>query len=148
MYTFLFSRVFENWDFATKCIPLPFASFLNLTKTDDKPINICPEPEKGMGVFEWYDKYLGPYLSSEHCEKECERFRFQGTVTDTTPKKTDVEIAYWIASNEVQYNEEYLIHDIKSLIGSIGGTMGLFLGFSLTGLLNYVCASVKNRLRK
>ena len=45
-----------------------------------------------------------------------------------------VEIFYWFKSNDIQVCKEYLIYDENGLIGSVGGTLGLFIGFSF----NYI----------
>ena len=36
---------------------------------------------------------------------------------------------------EIQVQTEYLIYDFNGLLGFIGGTLGLFIGFSFYGLL-------------
>jgi hypothetical protein len=33
-------------------------------------------------------------------------------------------------STSINVNEEYLIYDIYSFVGSVGGYMGIFIGFS------------------
>ena len=35
-------------------------------------------------------------------------------------------------------NTEYLLHDFISTLGNVGGTLGLFIGFSFSGLISYV----------
>ena len=40
-------------------------------------------------------------------------------------------LSYWFNhKDEVEVFEEYQIYEITSVIGSIGGTLGLFVGFS------------------
>ena len=42
-----------------------------------------------------------------------------------------VHLSYWFNhEDEVEVFEEYQIYEITSVIGSIGGTLGLFVGFS------------------
>ena len=51
--------------------------------------------------------------------------------TGFTNNSRDVYIGYWFNyEDEVEVFEEYLIYEITSVIGSIGGTLGLFIGFS------------------
>ena len=38
----------------------------------------------------------------------------------------------------IQMHEEYEIQDIYSFIGTVGGSLGLFIGFSYTGCLEIV----------
>ena len=39
---------------------------------------------------------------------------------------------------------EYLIYDAMAMIGSVGGTFGLFIGFSMTGVIASLIESFKN----
>ena len=34
--------------------------------------------------------------------------------------------------------EEYLIYDAMGMIGSVGGTLGMFVGFSMTGTISWI----------
>ena len=49
-------------------------------------------------------------------------------------------------------NEEYLIYDFVGLVGSVGGTLGMFIGFSfinvITDVLNYFKLHIENKKRK
>ena len=40
--------------------------------------------------------------------------------------------------------EEYLIYDLTSMIGSVGGTLGMCMGFSFTGVVSRVAILLKN----
>ena len=51
--------------------------------------------------------------------------------TSFTNNSREVYFGYWFNyEDEVEVFEEYLIYEITSVIGSIGGTLGLFVGFS------------------
>ena len=39
---------------------------------------------------------------------------------------------------KVTVNTEYLLYDFISTLGNVGGTLGLFIGFSFSGLISYV----------
>ena len=41
---------------------------------------------------------------------------------------------YFMSPARVSVKEEYLVYDLVSVISTLGGTMGLFIGFSFTGL--------------
>ena len=49
------------------------------------------------------------------------------------PKYTILQ--YYFSSDEVVERQEYLVYDDNAVIGYIGGTLGLFLGFSCLGSL-------------
>ena len=70
--------------------------------------------------------------------------------TDSENAKRNVNIYYLIPPKEMSIEKEYLIHDFVGMLGSIGGTLGMFIGFSFLGiissmlkqlqfLLNYMC---------
>ena len=39
---------------------------------------------------------------------------------------------------KVTVTTEYLLYDFISTLGNVGGTLGLFIGFSFSGLISYV----------
>ena len=49
-----------------------------------------------------------------------------------------VGFAYKISSNLVTIYEEYLIYDAISTVGSVGGTLGMCIGFSFTGVISFL----------
>ena len=63
-----------------------------------------------------------------------------------------VVTVYWLSSKKIKVYEEYLVYDTENVIGYIGGTLGLFIGFSfqnvlyggLTFLENYLLQHVIN----
>ena len=58
---------------------------------------------------------------------------------------------YYTTADETQFTTDKLI-DIATFIGSVGGTLGLYLGFSFLGMLfplyDYAEASYKKRIKK
>ena len=50
---------------------------------------------------------------------------------DQIGAKRNVTIAYRILNAKMKVEEEYLIHDFVGMLGSLGGTLGLFTGFSV-----------------
>ena len=49
----------------------------------------------------------------------------------------NITFAYKIANPKVKVEEEYLVQDFVGMLGSIGGTLGLFIGFSFLGGSSY-----------
>ena len=140
-------RVSKDWDFDSQCVPLPLASFMNLTAANPK-IKICPGPE-GEDILDLYNKYLGPFLA-DHCLELCEKqkFKYKGSMSASGPETTPIEVCYWIESNNILYSEEYLIYDLKVNPGSIGGMMSLLLGFIWNTTLRKLSGACKNMLRQ
>ena len=83
------------------------------------------------------------------CPKTCHSHMFKGDLVEGSgyfddPRHT--EIYFWFASNETQIHQEYLVFDTIGLIGSIGGNLGLFIGFSFHEALVKIIFSIKNLL--
>ena len=52
-------------------------------------------------------------------------------------KKGWVSEVFIEAESEVEESREYLIYDMSDLLGAVGGSLGLFLGWSLLDLTIY-----------
>ena len=48
------------------------------------------------------------------------------------------------AKNEVDVKQEYLIVDTITMIGSVGGTLGLFIGFSFLTCMSSIIETLKS----
>ena len=72
-----------------------------------------------------------PYEMKNLCPNPCVKTRFQitkKTNTHDVPNKALISLRY--ESDEISFSEEYLIFDISDILVAIGGSLGLFLGFS------------------
>ena len=58
----------------------------------------------------------------------------------------DLSFYYFLSKNETKVFEEYLIHDLISMIGSVGGTFGLFIGFSFNNVVSNIIYQIKKCL--
>ena len=47
-----------------------------------------------------------------------------------------MQINYYIPLKDMTIQKEYLIHDFIGMLGSIGGTLGMFIGFSFLGVIS------------
>ena len=111
------------------CLPIEFSTIYRLAG-NDITFPLCTEQ-----VVENYNKAISvlPDLL-DTCSKACKTFQYTGTMKqfhNFINNSRDVQLSYWFNSeNEVEVFEEYQIYEITSVIGSIGGTLGLFVGFS------------------
>ena len=53
------------------------------------------------------------------------------------------EFRYEFSEHKGKVFEEYLIYDIMGMIGSVGGTLGMFIGFSMDGVVSWAISSIK-----
>ena len=75
----------------------------------------------------------------DECSKACTTFQYRGETKikghGSTNNSRIIDLGYWFNNeNEVKVFQEYMIYEITSVIGSIGGTLGLFVGFSFLDL--------------
>jgi hypothetical protein len=68
----------------------------------------------------------------KHCKVPCSSTQFSADFIETTGQETKRSLSVWLvlASNIVTIHEEYLVYDFLSFVGSVGGSLGLFVGFS------------------
>ena len=72
------------------------------------------------------------------CLKPCSILQYSGIVKykERLDVAHSVQFKYRFANPQsVKVHEEYLIYDMIGLIGSVGGTLGMFIGFSFTGVV-------------
>ena len=58
----------------------------------------------------------------------------------------NIQIKYKIERKETLY-EEYLIYDVIGMIGSVGGTLGLFTGLSFASIVTLLINFAKPRFQ-
>ena len=82
-----------------------------------------------------------------NCPYVCTKFEYQGEIIlsyDKRISKRRIGIGYWMATNEIRVQKEYLIHDLNGLVGFLGGTLSLFIGFSFYDILKYLMCAIED----
>ena len=123
------------------CIPIAFKTILKLSKTKKAP-KICSDSNF---VHHWF----AFRNEMQKCAKACVIQEYSGTINifnkwfgtnDTLRSNLGIDI--YFPTDEIKVQEEYLIYTLDDIVGIIGGTMGLFLGFSFYDnfkhIINYV----------
>ena len=86
------------------------------------------------------------------CPKNCVNVQFTGKSTFLLPISEDVKFSrkynLYFVSTKTAVEEEYLIMDFTGLIGAIGGTLGLFIGFSFKEITTFLVDGLEWILRK
>ena len=79
-------------------------------------------------------------INTDQCSvKLCATLEYSGTqIINYKLIKTKImfQFAYNIPSNKTTLYEEYMIYDAINAIGSVGGTLGMCIGFSFYGLIS------------
>ena len=100
----------------------------------------------------WEFKYALDEIIQK-CPKNCVNVQYTGKSTFSLPTTGDAskyERKYnlYFISTKTTVEEEYLIMDFTGLIGAIGGTLGLFIGFSFKEITTLLIEGLRWILRK
>ena len=87
----------------------------------------------------------------DECSKACSTLQYRGENKvkghGFSNNSRIIDLGYWFNNeNEVKVFQEYLLYEITSVIGSIGGTLGLFVGFSFLDLSSILINILKNNV--
>ena len=128
-----------------KC--LPYDNFLLNATHEGKQYATCETYEESECSIEIAKSVFTNITDTNVCLKSCSILQYSGKV-QYKGKHDDphlVELKYWFANPQsVKVYEEYLIYDRIGLIGTIGGTLGMFIGFSFTGVVTCFIKFLKN----
>ena len=119
----------KNISYTMSCIPIELSTINKLSGNNDT-FPLCTEK-----AVENFNKaiHVMPALIG-NCSKACKTSQYDGKIKqfhNFVNNSRQVILAYWFNfEDEVEVFEEYQIYEITSVIGSIGGTLGLFVGFS------------------
>ena len=133
-----FCRIYETNESSIKCFPGTLPSYLP----------ICKSLNKYMTQF-W--SVWNKVTKNGHCPKLCKTVQyFAETVTSHKNWDPNVAFGFGLSFDETRgmasVHEEYLIYDTTSMIGSVGGTLGMCIGFSFTGVTSILTKFLNNRI--
>ena len=74
------------------------------------------------------------------CPPPCSytEYRFETPPNDFGRNNATMELILWLSTPYVLLETEQYLYPFKSLVADVGGTLGLFLGFSIMSLWEYV----------
>ena len=125
------------------CLPIRYKTIMKLSGI--QPIPICHDSKKE--IWNHLEKKWNNFLTT--CPNSCTQFEYQGKMKSLVGYVNDTKriwMDYLFLSGYVEVHQEYLLYEIDDVIGSIGGTLGLFIGFSFLGILKNVIETIKNQL--
>ena len=80
------------------------------------------------------------------CKKPCNVIEIKGrrkSLKGYIDDPRHVWFEYFFIEGDIDVFEEYLIYDLDGMVGSIGGTLGLFIGFSFLGSIKEIINLLK-----
>ena len=126
-----------------KC--LPDYTFLLNAKYEEEQIAACQTEDESECSMEIAKSLFVNITETNVCLKPCSILQYSGIVKykERLDVAHSVQFKYRFANPQsVKVHEEYLIYDMIGLIGSVGGTLGIFIGFSftcvVTSLINFL----------
>ena len=134
----------KEYNCKTKCVPLIFQSLMN---TIDHNVPRCKtDAEEYCMLGEEAHKITMKLKLT--CQKQCHNRGSQLIIRKykevNRHRMGSVQIAIdLLMLPEVIFNKEYLIYDVAGMFGSIGGSLGLFTGFSVFGFICWMLKKCK-----
>ena len=130
-----------------KCIPNVFS---NLGKNYSAPF--C---QNDIFNEKCIHNYMSQHEGESKCKRSCSNLEYFGEFEAIVPYKSEKEnwnfyqMHYYIdKAYEMKVYEEYIIIDAIGMIGSVGGTLGLFIGFSFSNVINVLIGYLQLFLNK
>ena len=137
----------EQYKNCTKfCIPVIFQTLVNLVS--NKSLQICESVEENFCMVQsmWNDVMD---KASKECPKNCHISEYIGKVKYYQPNYPNsiAEWSYVIPLTDMMVYDEYLIYDHVGMIGSIGGSLGMFIGLSFLDFFFYLIELIQKKLK-
>ena len=84
------------------------------------------------------------------CKQSCTILQYSALEVGSGPMNESLDLyefryEFGNADNKMKAFHEYLIYDSMGMIGSVGGTFGMFIGFSMTGVISSMIEFFKGR---
>ena len=70
---------------------------------------------------------------SYEVQKRILDYNYNGKIAKIPSNQMDVRITY--STTDIEIRNEVLIQELGNFIGTVGGSLGLFIGFSYTGFV-------------
>ena len=126
------------------CLPIDYKTLIN--KSMNNSFKICHDEFSGNW---WHKLRINLIDEISKTTKPCEIHQYDGnlrTFYQYMPNDYHIQVDYTFKSDELVIRQEYLVIDDIRLIGTVGGTMGLFIGFSFLDMLKKFMTMFKKYL--
>ena len=129
------------------CLPIDFKTLIN--KGRNNSFKICHDE---FTASWWHELQLKLITEISKIRKPCEIHKYAAadgdlrTFYEYMPNDHHIQVEYTFKSDELVTRKEFLVTDDIRLIGTVGGTMGLFIGFSFQDMIKKLMATFKKYL--
>ena len=131
------------------CVPIYHKDTIRLILNES--FVICETYENNVKSNELIFKNLFSGDVFERCKPSCTHYEYFGKTTrlyDSQTNLTSVQFNYFLQSSELITSQEYYVYDFVGMIGYVGGSLGLFLGFSFLDCLLNLLKAIENWQRQ
>ena len=85
--------------------------------------------------------------TTRECVKKCNVIDYSEVSRwedDTNENPFEAKFYIQISNSEMKVYEEYLIYDAIGMLSTVGGTLGLFVGFSVNNIFKFAIRNLQN----
>ena len=125
--------------FEPVCLPQTIKSIGNV---DLSTFETCNKSSNEDAIWDYLNSDIYQNLDDDTCPKLCKIQEYSGKIDyndDKTTSETETNTLLlhlrYSRPHTVTLSEEYLIYDSIGMVGSVGGTLGMFIGFSFYDLV-------------
>ena len=121
------------------CIPAVYQTLVKIAFHGS--FELCEKREENYRMVLKLSDILVPAIKT--CPVSCTRTEYVGRQSSFKYGYPGFILGWHFETTNVQVYEEYLIYDEIGMIGSIGGLLGLFLGFSFLNVISYCIGKIQ-----
>ena len=152
MISTVFFKTLGNHSACEKpCIPVLYKNYGELYNTDSNgtllPVCKIGADNKCMATNGFLTNLK---IGSRKCVTSCLIKEYNGVVYEKINTNLESDTIKWgirIPSIDIKVQEEYLIYDFIGFVGTVGGTLGLFVGFSFYDFVQFFVEKVNQKCK-
>ena len=108
--------------------------------------NDCKTFEQTFSTYKIWKGILDSLYHHGRCPKTCSEETFTQTEISAPNSENHTTIVMYYKGNSYDLQKEQLLYDLNSIVAAVGGSLGLFLGFSFLDFAFRVIEFVAKKL--
>ena len=108
-------------------------------------IEVCKQEKEAKCAFNVIRSLFGKVTASGKCKKSCTTLQYSGKVLyEKLWNENGMKVSFrYKTPEDTTVFEEYLVYDTIGVIGAVGGTLGMCIGFSFTNLTHCIMTCIQ-----
>ena len=123
-----------------KCAPISYSDLTHF-------IPLCETSAQFKCAMNITIEILRNVTTTRECVKKCNIIDYSEVSRwedDTNENPFEAKFYIQISNSEMKVYEEYLIYDAIGMLSTVGGTLGLFVGFSVNNIFKFAIRNLQN----